>query len=70
MLLGVAGSMKDALEKSGMAPPEEPKAKPPTKREQKEWREPLPDDETLPPLFEAPALTKPIESTPAAKKKP
>ena len=62
--------MKEALEKSGVTPPaEEPQGKPKTRREKQAWREPLPDDETLPPLFDAPALIKPNESKPAVKKK-
>ena len=63
----MASSIKDALEKSGLATPDPPKPK--AKREKPKWREPLPEDETLPPLFEAPALTKPTESKPPAKKK-
>jgi hypothetical protein len=65
----VAGSLKDALAKSGLTPAEAPKPAAPKGKEKREWREPLPDDETLPPLFDAPALTKPIESKPPAKKK-
>jgi hypothetical protein len=65
----VAGSLKDALSKSGLTPPEEPPAKPKGKREKQKWLEPLPEDESLPPLFDAPALTKPIDSKPPVKKK-
>jgi hypothetical protein len=54
----MALSMKDALRKAGLAPPAEP-----PRRIAKEFREELPDDETLPPRFEAPALTvaRPLE---------
>jgi hypothetical protein len=65
----VAGSLKEALAKSGLTPAESPKKKSEIRREKQKWREPLPEDESLPPLFEAPALTKPIESKPPAKKK-
>ena len=61
----MADSIKDALEKSGLAVPE-PK---PPQRDAKKWREELPDDETLPPLFDAPALIKPTERPPAPKKR-
>jgi hypothetical protein len=50
----MAGSMKDALRKAGLAP-----EAPPPKRASKEFREELPDDESLPPLFEAPAPNVP-----------
>ncbi len=63
----MAGSMKDALEKSGVAPPADETPKP--KLEKKLWKEALPDDEKLPPLFEAPALTKPTGSSPQTAKK-
>jgi len=69
MLPRVAGSLKDALAKSGLTPPEAPREKVETRRDKLKWREPLPDDESLPPLFEAPALTKPIDSKPSVKKK-
>jgi hypothetical protein len=65
----VAGSLKDALAKSGLTPAEPPKPAPPKGKEKREWLEPLSEDETLPPLFDAPALTKPIESKPTTKKK-
>jgi hypothetical protein len=61
----MAGSMKDELAKSGLIPPEP--VKPPL--EKKEWLEELPDDESLPPPFDAPALTKPTGSAPPPKKK-
>ncbi len=65
----MAGSLKDALEKSGLAPGAgKDKPKPQTAAEKRKWREPLPDDETLPPLFEAPALTKPTEPPPRPPK--
>lgn len=56
---GMSGSMKDALRKAGLAPPAAPPSRP-----AKEFREELPDDETLPPLFDAPALTvaRPLEA--------
>ena len=56
--------MKDALTKSGLVP-EAPK---PAKGPAKGFREELPDDESLPPPFEAPASTK-LHPTPAAPKK-
>jgi hypothetical protein len=58
---GMSGSMKDALRKAGLAPPAAPPSRP-----SKQFREELPDDETLPPLFEAPALTvaRPLEAPP------
>ncbi len=55
--------MKDALKKSGLVPAEPKAAKP-----AKGFREELPDDESLPPLFDAPASTK-LHPTPAAPKK-
>jgi hypothetical protein len=60
----MAGSLKDALKKSGLVP-EEPK---PAKGRAKGYREELPDDESLPPLFDPPASTK-LHPTPAAPKK-
>jgi hypothetical protein len=59
----MAGSMKDALRKSGLAP-EAPAKVPPAKT----FREELPDDETLPPLFDAPALTVPKSDPPRPRK--
>jgi hypothetical protein len=50
----MAGSMKDALRKAGPAP-----QAPAPQRPSKEFREELPDDETLPPLFEKPAPKAP-----------
>lgn len=61
----MAGSMKDALRKSGIVP-EEPK---PPARGAKGFREELPDDETLPPLFEPPASTKLHPRAPVPTKK-
>jgi hypothetical protein len=61
----MAGSMKDALRKSGLVP-EEPK---PPARRAKEFLEELPDDETLPPLFEPPASTKLHPRQPGPTKK-
>ncbi len=61
----MAGSMKDALRRAGLAPPAPP---PP-----KQHREELPDDETLPPLFEKPAPKSPPHfepSRPAPKPTP
>lgn len=46
--------MKDALRKSGLVAPKPPPVKP-----AKGYREELPEDESLPPLFDAPALTVP-----------
>jgi hypothetical protein len=65
MLPAMAGSMKDELEKTGLIPPEP--VKPPL--EKKEWLDELPDDETLPPRFDAPALLKPSGSAPSTIKK-
>jgi hypothetical protein len=55
----VAGSMKDALRKAGLGAPD-----PAPRRRSKEFREPLSDDESLPPLFDAPAMTVPIIQSP------
>ena len=56
--------MKDALRKSGLTP-----ADPPPSKARKGWREELPDDETLPPAFDAPAITTAVDpSAPPAKK--
>jgi hypothetical protein len=63
------GSMKDALTRSGLAAPEETAEKPKTGKKKPDWAEPLSDDESLPPLFDAPALTKPVESKPSTKPK-
>lgn len=54
----MAGSFKDAMRKSGLAseaptPAPTPKAKPGATS----FREELSDDESLPPRFDAPALT-------------
>ncbi len=61
----MAGSMKDALRKSGIVPDE---PSPPT-RPAKGFREELPDDETLPPLFDPPASTKLHPKEPGPTKK-
>jgi len=63
----MAGSMKDALRRAGLAAPAPPPA---STRRAKTFREELSDDETLPPPFEAPALTvaridSPSETPPA-----
>jgi hypothetical protein len=55
--LTMAGSMKDALRKSGLAPAAPPKQQSST-HAPKNFREELSDDESLPPRFDAPALTK------------
>jgi hypothetical protein len=59
----MAGSMKDALRKSGLVR-EEPK---PAGKPSNKFREELPDDETLPPLFDPPASTK-LHPTPPRPK--
>jgi hypothetical protein len=59
----MAGSMKDALRKSGLAPKEPPKERP-----SKGFREELSEDESLPPLFDAPALTVPRSDPPKPRK--
>lgn len=56
----MAGSMKDALRKSGLAPPAPAKAPP-----ARTFREELSEDESLPPLFEKPALTVPTIEPPS-----
>ncbi len=56
--------MKDALRKSGLAPPEEK-----ARGRAKQFREELPDDETLPPLFDPPASTKLHPTPPGPKPK-
>jgi hypothetical protein len=61
----MAGSMKDALRRSGLAP-EEPK---PAPNKGNKFREELPDDESLPPRFDPPASTK-LHPTPPGPKKP
>jgi hypothetical protein len=60
----MAGSMKDALRKRGLVP-EEPK---PAPGRTNRFREELPDDESLPPPFEAPASTK-LHPRPGPNKK-
>ena len=57
----MAGSFKDALRKSGLAP--EP-PRPPTGKAARVPQEELSDDESLPPRFEAPALTRTSGSPP------
>lgn len=49
---GMPGSMKDALRRAGLA-----KQEPAPRKISKEFREELPDDESLPPRFDAPAIT-------------
>lgn len=44
--------MKDALKRAGLA-----KQEPAPRKISKEFREELPDDESLPPRFDAPAMT-------------
>ena len=62
----MASSMKDALRKSGLTP-----ADPPPAKARKGWREELPDDESLPPAFDAPAITTAVDpSAPPPAKKP
>ena len=61
---GMPGSMKDALRKAGLVPVEPKPARP-----AKEFREELPDDKTLPPLFDAPASTKLHPRVPDPSKK-
>ena len=56
----MAGSMKDALRKSGLAP-----AAPAKAPHAKTFREELSDDESLPPLFDKPALTVPKVDPPS-----
>jgi hypothetical protein len=62
----MAGTMKDALRRAGLAP-EGPKPR----RISKKFLEELSDDETLPPLFEAPAVTValPLEEPPPTEEK-
>jgi hypothetical protein len=62
----MASSFKDALKKSGLAaaeptPPAAPAARPP--------QEELPDDESLPPRWDAPALTRTSGSVTDTKRK-
>ena len=61
----MADSLKDQLANAGLVAPTPPK--PPL--EKKKWLEELPDDEGLPPLFDAPALTKPSSAAPPPGKK-
>jgi hypothetical protein len=61
----MAGSFKDALEKSGVVEkePEVPKVE--TSKAKTKWREELPEDDGKPHVpFDAPALTKPKPSKP------
>jgi hypothetical protein len=54
----MAGSLKDALKKSGLVD----EKKPEPKQDPKKWRDELPEDDGKPHVpFEAPALTKPTE---------
>jgi hypothetical protein len=64
----MSGSMKDKLEQAGLVAPE-PVKPPADKNDKKKWLEPLPDDESLPPPFDAPALIKPTGSAPPVTKK-
>ena len=59
----MASSLKDALKKSGLAPADAPRPRAP-----KGWREELPDDESLPPPFEAPAITTAVDPADRPKK--
>jgi hypothetical protein len=52
----MAGTMKDALEKSGTVTPDD--AAPEPSKRRPEWKEPLRDDHPPHMPFEAPALTK------------
>jgi hypothetical protein len=61
----MAGSLKDALRRIGLAP-----QAPTPRRVAKEFREELPDDETLPPLFERPAPRSPGHFEPMPPPKP
>jgi hypothetical protein len=61
----MAGSLKDALTKKGLAPPAEPKPK----LEKKKWREELPDDSPPLPAFEAPATGRVVEQEKPPRKK-
>jgi hypothetical protein len=61
----MAGSMKDALNRSGLVPAEPKPAAPKGNK----FREELPDDESLPPPFEAPASTKLHPTPPRPKAK-
>lgn len=63
----MAGSMKDALRKSGLTPDEPKQAR--AKKKFLERLEELPDDQSLPPPFEAPALTE-ARVDPLPPKKP
>jgi len=57
----MSGSMKDALEKSGVVKTDEPPKKPDATK----WREELPEDSGEPYMpFEAPARCKPKPSKP------
>lgn len=57
----MAGSMKDALRKAGLAP-----EAPAPRRPSKEFREELTDDETPLPLFEKPAPKSPPHFEPTS----
>lgn len=59
----MADSIKDALRKAGLAP-----AAPAPSRVSKEFREELPDDDSLPPRFEPPApVTPPAHFEPKSR---
>jgi hypothetical protein len=60
----MSDSLKDQMAKAGLVPAEPPK----TPADKKKWKEELPEDETLPPLFDAPALTKPTSAPNPGKK--
>ena len=55
----MAGSLKDALKKSGLAPIEPEPAAP--RKNKSGWKDDLPDDDTLPPAFDAPPLTTAVD---------
>lgn len=64
----MSDSLKDAAQKAGIAPPDEPKPA----LEKKKWANELPEDETPLERFDAPARTKPVVRpyAPSPKKTP
>jgi hypothetical protein len=73
----MSGTLGDAMKKAGVVTPETPETKPEddgktsrqARKDKKKWNEELSDDETLPPRFDAPAVTK-VKETPKVPSKP
>ncbi len=64
MIVGMSGSMKDALEKSGLTEPTPAAPKPQQNEKKNEWANELPEDHPPHVPFDAPALIKPKSAPP------